>query len=59
MIKYFKGKFLISKVIASILILSLAILRDYEVLSNTLHTVLMITVLILFFIVDSRLRNNE
>jgi len=57
--KYFKGKFLISKVVVTVLLLALIILNQYGLLSNTLNAIFMIVALIVFFIIDSNLRKNE
>lgn len=58
-LKYFKGKFLISKLVATIVILGLIILEQNELISNTLFIILTILSLISFFIIDSSLREKE
>lgn len=58
-IKYFKGKFLIAKLIATAIILGLIILRNYELISNMLNIILTMITLVLFFIINSNLRKNE
>jgi len=57
--KYFKGKFLISKIVVTVILLSLIIFTQYGLISNTLNAFLMIIALIVFFIADNNLRKNE
>lgn len=59
MAKYFKGKFLLPKMIATIIILGFIILTQYGVISNKLNGLFMLITLILFFVVDSNFRRNE
>ncbi|GGK06064.1 hypothetical protein GCM10007063_30670 [Lentibacillus kapialis] len=59
MSKYFKGKFLISKIMLTIVLLSFITLSQYELISNTLNSFYAGVALIVFFIVDSNLRKNE
>lgn len=58
-VNYFKGKFLISKIVATVVILGLAILRDQDLISNMLNIILTMVTLISFFIIDSNLRKSE
>lgn len=59
MSKYFKGKYLISKVIATLIILASLLLLQSELISNTLDTLIVAVTLILFFVVDHNFRKNE
>lgn len=56
MAMYFKSRFLFSKIVATAIIISLLILTQYSVISNTLNGLLVLITLILFFVVDSNLR---
>ena len=59
MSKYFKGRFLLSKIVVTVIILGLIILTQYGVISNTVNTISMLISLVAFFVVDSNLRKNE
>jgi len=57
--KYFSGRFLISKIAVTVVILVLLTLTQYGLISNSLSAFFMIGALIGFFIIDGNLRKNE
>ncbi|GAA0600127.1 hypothetical protein GCM10009001_15650 [Virgibacillus siamensis] len=59
MSKYFKGKFLVSKIVVTIILLGLLILNQYGLITNTFNAIITIVALIVFFITDSNLRKKE
>lgn len=59
MSKYFKGRFLFSKVVVTIIILDFITLTQYGVISNMLNGLFMVITLVVFFVVDSNLRKNK
>ncbi|WHY77324.1 hypothetical protein QNH20_25165 [Neobacillus sp. WH10] len=59
MSKYYKGKYLILKVIGTLIVLSSLLLTQYGLISNTLNTIFIIVTLITFFVIDYNMRKNE
>lgn len=59
MSRYFKGNFLISKIIVTGILIALIGLTQYGLISDTLNTFLTIIALIIFFVIDSNLRKSE
>ena len=59
MSKYYKGKYLILKVIGTLIVLSSLLLTQYGLISNKLNTIFIIVTLITFFVIDHNIRKNE
>lgn len=58
MAKHFKGEFLVSKIVATIIILGFMALMQFGVISNLLNGLFICITLVVFFIVDSKLRKR-
>jgi len=58
MAKHFKREFLVSKIVATIIILGFMALMQFDVISNLLNGLFVCITLVVFFIVDSTLRKR-
>jgi predicted membrane protein len=58
MSKYYKGKYLILKVIGTLIVLSSLLLTQYGLISNKLNAIFIIVTLITYFVIDHNMRKN-